>query len=66
MVLTIREAAKAVEEGTSDDYVEGHEEVLQDLAEWLAKSYDITAEELKRPSTHAYRTEAGPGCRGRH
>jgi hypothetical protein len=46
VILTIRDAEKAVEEGTSDDYIEGYEEALQDLAEWLADEYDITEEEL--------------------
>ena len=50
MILTIRDAEKAVEDGTSDDYVEGYEEALQDLVEWLVEEYDITEAEVHEES----------------
>jgi hypothetical protein len=46
VILTIRDAEKAVEEGTSEEYIEGYEEALQDIAEWLADEYEITEAEL--------------------
>lgn len=46
MVLSLRDAEKAVEEDTPEEYIDGYEEALQDLAEWLADEYDITEEEL--------------------
>jgi hypothetical protein len=46
MILSIRDSEKVVEEGTPEAYIDGYEEALQDLAEWLADEYEITEAEL--------------------
>jgi ATP adenylyltransferase/5',5'''-P-1,P-4-tetraphosphate phosphorylase II len=46
MILSLRDSEKVMEEGTSEAYIDGYEEALQDLAEWLADEYEITEEEL--------------------
>ena len=46
MVLSIRYSEKVLEEGTSEEYIDGYEEALEDLAEWLADEYEITEAEL--------------------
>jgi hypothetical protein len=46
MILTLHGVEKELAEGTHPAHLEGYEEALQDVAEWLAEAYDITEADM--------------------
>jgi hypothetical protein len=47
MILSLHDAEKVLEEGTPEAHLEGYQEALQDLAEWLADEYAMTEADLE-------------------